>query len=353
MRAKKVADEIREAFDAGVMNKREIFSPEEIRPYYGISSMGDVCDRKRWYAFRFYEVPGSDFNPRALRRADTGHVWEQRVVEYIRESDSDIEIMQTPAELINWLESQGIELDAQARSGWIEQGETNNGQLRVTAGTSGHIQGHPDGFIFVDGELFLWENKATGSAKYKWNEDFTQTISNKTTTTRASQEGKFFEFKRRGLKKWNYTYYVQLQIYMHEVDLMLLDLTKGKMGIERGIITVVGTDTDEIATQILKRDDSVYEQEVARAERIIASKLPPEKITETRFDASECRFCSFQDICHNNKPHVSNCRSCAHAQPTQQGEWICHKIQDGIGKARAFDARDMACGGKGYTPVKT
>jgi hypothetical protein len=134
---------------------------------------------------------------------------------------------------------------------------------------------------------------------------------------------------------------------------MLLDLTQGKLGIERGIITVVNTDTDEIATQILKRDDSVHEKEVARAERIIASKLPPERITETRFDASECRFCAFQGICHDNKPHVSNCRSCEHAQPTDQGEWICHKLQTSIGKARAFDARDMACGGKGYKPVRT
>ena len=81
---------------------------------------------------------------------------------------------------------------------------------------------------------------------------------------------------------------------------------------------------------VCKEDDSIYGERVAldkgivkgleeKAERVIFSDNPPLKCNEE----SVCRFCVFKDVCSGLWLPEVNCRTCAFANPEQNGTWIC------------------------------
>ena len=328
------------AMDRAIEMRREADTP---RDYLGLSRAGDECPRRMWYAFRFIDL--EDWKPRALRRAESGHIWEDRVARDLNAGDLQLVTNETELEILR-------------DSGRVTR---VSGAPQFAVGLEGgHIRGHLDGLVrgvhgYPFTEWMLWENKATGGAKYVWeDETYTRTAENKTTKTRASQEGNWFRFRRQGLKRWNPVYYAQMQVYMH----LWNEQHAQRWGFEinRGLMTVINTDTDEIAAEIIHLDDMLAAHLVSRARTIVHASEPPAR-AGTHPGEGPCRFCAYQAVCHGSQGAIITCRSCVHARPVSEGtvhpelsgRWVCdegHEIKRHPLKA------NVPCGEEDYQPVR-
>ena len=59
------------------------------RTYVGASVLGDECERKLWYSFRWAHEP-EVFDGRKLRLFNTGHVEEDRLIADLRRAGIDV-----------------------------------------------------------------------------------------------------------------------------------------------------------------------------------------------------------------------------------------------------------------------
>lgn len=113
-------------------------------------------------------------------------------------------------------------------------------------------------------------------------------------------------------------HYAQMQVYM------LLS------GMARALYLAVNKDTDEIYAERVKLDKAFAQSMIDRAECIIESSTPPDKLSE-RSDYWQCQYCDAKEICHPGANSVAlpilqlSCRQCCHATPDYAGgaRWVC------------------------------
>lgn len=98
-----------------IMRHYEATFVEDDRTYLGGSVIGDPCERKLWYGFR-WAVPREEFDGRMLRLFQTGHREEARVIEDLR------------------------------AIGYTVTGDAEHGQIAVSF-ARGHGGGHLDGVV--------------------------------------------------------------------------------------------------------------------------------------------------------------------------------------------------------------
>ncbi len=134
---------------------------------------------------------------------------------------------------------------------------------------------------------------------------------------KTMNEKNFRALEREGVEKAKPVYWAQCQIGMHLADL------------DRCAFIAVNKNTDEIYMERVKRDLAAGLSLVAKAEEIIFSEKPPAKINN---DPSFylCKFCDYRHVCHEGKPPLVNCRTCAHATPERggDGKWSCAQGRD-------------------------
>ena len=122
----------------------------------------------------------------------------------------------------------------------------------------------------------------------------------------------FKALQKDGLEKSKPVYYAQCQIGMHLSD------------IDRCAFIAVNKNDDSIYMERVKRDHAIGMQLVAKAESIIFSDKPPAKLNS---DPSFylCRFCDYRHVCHEGKPPLVNCRTCAQSTVERggDGKWSC------------------------------
>lgn len=122
----------------------------------------------------------------------------------------------------------------------------------------------------------------------------------------------FRAMQKDGVEKSKPIYWAQCQIGMHLA------------GLERCAFIAVNKNTDEIYMERIKYDAAMGIQLVAKAEAVIYAEKPPAKLNN---DPSFylCRFCDYRFICHDGKPPLVNCRTCAHSTPERSGDgaWSC------------------------------
>jgi len=107
------------------------------RTYVGASVIGDSCERKLWYSFRWVNAQ-EDFDGRKLILFQAGHDGEERMADVIRKA--------------------GIELATE---------DPATGKQYEFVDHAGHFKCHPDGFARVDGETLIWESKTMNDANFK------------------------------------------------------------------------------------------------------------------------------------------------------------------------------------------
>lgn len=263
---------------------------ETPRPHLGASQIGKSCARQLWYQFRWAET--EQFSGRMLRLFRRGQDEEPNLVADLKAAGLTV----------------------------FDHDPATGEQFRVSA-HGGHFGGSMDG---------VTQGVPECANREKWH-----VLEFKTSGAKA-----FAKLQKEGVEKAKPEHFAQMQIYMH---LSGDDGTR----MERALYLAVCKDNDEIYSERVKHDASVAEQLLARAESIIFSDEPPPRISEdgTWF---ECKFCPFNELCHNKAMAQVNCRTCAHVTPERDGEarWSC-----GLkGEDLSADAQLKGCPNHVYNP---
>lgn len=233
------------------------------RGYLGGSEIGHQCRRYLWYKFR--DCVEVKFDGRLYRLFNRGH--REEVI------------------LIGELRAIGCE---------VQEGPEPGKQFGVEA-VNGHFRGHADGVAI-----------GVPEAPKTWH----------LLEFKTASEKKFNELKKLGsIVKWNAQYFAQVQVYMQLLQL------------DRCLFLVVNKNTDELYSERIERNAEAAKTLLDRAESIIKSTTPPDRIAD-RPDDFRCKFCSAHALCWGQGeslvpvPELS-CRQCCHASPIEGGKWSC------------------------------
>lgn len=232
----------------------------------GISKLGEECERKLWYDFRWV-APPEKFDGRMNRLFDTGHREEDRVVEDLR----------------------AIGCGVEARD--PETGE----QFEFTT-DHGHIVGKLDGII---------ENSVEAPDQRVVLE------------VKTHNQKSFDKLREKGVEKAKPVHFGQCQLGAH------------LSGLDATLYVAVNKDTDDIHSELVPLNRKKSQALLDKGERIVFAKEPPAKLKESA-DYPPCSWCLHRDLCHYSTAHKPvvperTCRTCVHATPERDSTWSCGK----------------------------
>jgi len=255
---KKLSEQIKSDIDEYCKKKYNEATP---RTHLGASEMGEECDRKLLYKFRW--VKHEVHEGRVQRLFQVGHDAEPRFIEYLR----------------------GIGFE-------VKEFDEDGVQFRIS-GCDGHYGGSLDGMC-------------KAPAHYQINEDLIFLNEFKTNGTGAGYSG----IANKGVIKEKPKHWKQMCQYGHHYRLRY------------GLYLIENKNDSDITVEIVELDWNIGIELEKRARDIISAKTPPPKISENpaTFD---CKFCFARDICHYGEPVQINCRSCRNASAAENGEWAC------------------------------
>ncbi|MCP4468900.1 MAG: hypothetical protein GY813_19405 [Halieaceae bacterium] len=244
---------------------------QESRGYYGTYSAGDECTRKQWLAFRW--VAKKMFAADVLRRFEDGHMGEDLQTARLKCVDDLILMTLDP---------------------------TTGEQFEFTD-CDGHMGGHCDGqikgLLQAPKTPHIWEHKQCADKKLKQLE-------------KAKKDGK----ESDALRQWDWVYFIQAQIYMHEFKFTRHYLTCASPG---------GRKTISVRTHYEKAEAM---KAIDRASMVIQCPSP-ETLSRISNDETffKCKWCDFSEVCYGHSFPLANCRTCVKSTPVKNGEWHCAK----------------------------
>ena len=207
--------------------------PDEPRRYIGASSIGRKCLRSIWYGFTGAE--GEPYPPRTKTTFDIGKRLEGLMLDYMEKAGL---VIVRPSPENNFLLFKDKEIPI--------------------------FKGHTDALLVQKDEpLSVVEIKTAKSSS-------------------------FAQFKSRGLKLWQETYYAQLQSYM------------GMSGYRRGLLLAVNKDASDLHHEWVDYDDIYYHELRAKAAVISRCSEPPERINKSPLFIV-CSMCNYKRVCHANR----------------------------------------------------
>lgn len=256
---------------------------DRFRSHMGVSTSGRACPREIWYNWRWAIV--SKFSGRMLRLFNRGHLEEARFTAMLRTIDVQV---------------------------W----QSENGQQYRVSMYGGHYGSAIDGVALGIPELpnipVLLEMKTHN------NKSFVKLAGEK------NREGDYLTMPA-GVQKAKLEHYVQMQQYMKYFKLT------------HGLYCAVNKDTDELWFEIIEYDAACAEHFIERSGRIIFTKEAPPKISENE-NFWTCKYCDKRRICHFGATPDLNCRTCAAAQPLEDGTWFCSTHSAILDKERQLTA---------------
>lgn len=225
----------------------------EPREYLGYSGLGNECLRASWYSFRW--VYTEQIEGRMLRLFGRGFQEEKILAK---------EFATFGAEII------------------YDQKEV--------IGFEGHVKGHIDGIITdlpdFPNEDLLFEAKTYNDKRFK-------------------------KLEKLRLRQADYTYYVQLQMYM------------GHLQLDKALFIATNKNDDHRYIEIVDFDIETFDKMEARAIAIVTSDFPPDKVGSGQSTWFQCRYCKFKWVCHHGEEVDKNCRTCQHGTIINDGKWKC------------------------------
>lgn len=285
---------------------------DENRTHLGFSMIGDECQRKLWYGFRWCKMPKPD--PRIKRLFDRGHKEEDRFIDYLRgigcivnpfDPSYRLLIEPTADEYVvvnintveySELDSMGavdVSDDMQHVHKANEQDITYPVQWKVSA-SNGHSGGS------LDGKGYLPE-------KYGLREEILFEF-------KTHGEKSFRELKAKGMKMSKPVHYAQCCAYGYMMKLNYV------------CYVAVNKNDDTLHLEIVPLNHKTGETLVMKADRIIMSQEPPPRLHENP-TFWLCKMCNYFPICHAKAEIDRNCRSCKYAEPAKDKLWVCNKHQ--------------------------
>lgn len=285
---------------------------DENRKHLGFSMIGDECQRKLWYGFRWCKMPKPE--PRIKRLFDRGHKEEDRFIDYLRgigctvnpfdpsyrllinPTDNKYIVVKQSSNEYNELDSMGA-IDVSSDLKYIklanDLGITYPVQWKVSA-SNGHSGGSLDGRGYLPKsygltEEVLFEFKTHGDKSFK-------------------------ELKAKGMKLSKPVHYAQCCAYGYMMKLNYV------------CYVAVNKNDDALHLEIVPLNHKTGETLVMKADRIIMSQEPPPRLHENP-TFWLCKMCNYFPICHAKGEIDRNCRSCKHAEPAKDKLWVCNKHQ--------------------------
>lgn len=215
---------------------------KESRNYVGASGIGKECARQIWYNYKGFSskpIPSS-----GLFNIEDGYRTEELTANRLKMVD-------------------GIELVTHRKNGEQFGFSDLNNKFK------GHCDGFIRGLIQAPKTEHVWECKSSGHKAFS-----------------AFKKAKEKFGDKNALKEWNYTYYVQAQLYMHY------------FGMSRHYTTVALSGGRDYLSCRTEYKESIALKYIERAKGIINAVEPPKRIREEP-DYYICKMCNFKEICHN------------------------------------------------------
>ena len=268
---------------------REAEKPK--RSYLGMSAGGD-CARKQYY--RFYGVQSAPFEAKTLKNFRDGHRTEDLVIEDLR----------------------GVE------GLTIVDRDPETGRQIEVSDFDGHFRGH-----------LYFEVLGLKQAPKTWHVGEVKCASDK----------KFLEFKKakekygdkQTLFNWNTTYYVQAQLYM---------AYRGRKRHWTVVASAGGRDWTSCRTDY---DSEQAEYYINSAQRIVDQpQIIPDRISESA-DYYLCKWCEFNQVCHEQQAVVRHCRTCVWGEPGEARSWQCIKFRKPLSETE----QAVGCAEQRYRPT--
>ena len=231
----------------------------------GASQIGEDCERRLWYAFRWTITSGGQFDGRMRRLFDRGHREE--------------------AVFIKELQAIGVQ---------VHSHDPRTGEQFEFSACGGHFVAKIDG-----AGLGIVE------APKAWH----------VLTFKTSNAKGWTLLHKNGVEKEQPKNWAQAQVEMH--------LT----GMDRALLLSVNKDTDELHGERIRADAKAGERLEAKADRIIFAVEPLERLSaDPAF--FKCKFCPFTGHCHSDSLADVSCRTCVHATPERDGDgrWSCARL---------------------------
>lgn len=145
---------------------------------------------------------------------------------------------------------------------------------------------------------------------------------------------KLKELTKKGLREFEPRYHAQAQVYM------------GLANLTRAIYLFVSKDDDTVHEERIEFDRAEFDRLMERARRIVFSPEPPARISEDA-EFFRCRMCAMHGLCHEDTAPRSNCRTCAHSTPLEDGSWTCEHH----GRAIDLEAQRAGCADHRVIPI--
>lgn len=237
------------------------------RAYLGGSVLGQECERRLWYGFR-WATGGETFDGRMLRLFDRGQREEAVFVTELRAIGCTVHDVD-PA-----------------------TGE----QFRFKA-LGGHAAGGIDGVAL-----------GVPEAPKTWH-----LVEFKTHNAKS-----FAALVKDGVRGAKPEHWAQMQIYMRWAQL------------ERALYLAVNKDTDDLHAERVHYDADAAAALEAKAERVIFAAEPGPRLSDDPA-FFKCKFCPVSTVCHTPKLPLASCRTCLHATPERDGSdgnWSCALAKD-------------------------
>lgn len=231
------------------------------RNHLGASEVGKPCWRMLWYKFRW--VLNKEVDGRVLRIFNVGHSAEPRFITYLRGIGFEVK-----------------EFD-------------ENGKQFCIEGARGHYGGSLDGMC-------------KAPERYNLETDLVLLNEFKTNNTGSG----FAKVASDGVAKAKPEHFAQMSQYGY------------KKGLKYGLYLIENKNDSDITIKIVELDWNLGAQLEKKANNIIFSKEPPNRISENPA-TYECKYCDFAGICHNGEIPEKNCRSCRNSVPTIDATWTC------------------------------
>lgn len=273
----------RERLAAIISQEVEADSLDELdegpRWHLGASEIGQECERRAWYNFRW--VKKEKFSGRMLRLFRRGHYEEPKFIDRLRRIGFEV-----------------YEFD--------EAGK----QFKI-GGHKGHYGGSLDTIAVAPARYGL---PGPLLVEYKTHNDksYSKLCGPAVSRWPVLERNKA---KAEGMRKSKPQHYSQMCSYGQAY------------GLPYGLYCAINKETDELYFEIVNLDFSHGVNLYEKAGRIIFSQTPPPKIAQSAAFFT-CKMCHHSPICHHAAAPEVNCRSCEHAYPVEDGEWYC-RVFDG------------------------
>ena len=241
------------------------------RKYLGMSQIGEPCRRKLFYSFRAAE--SRVISAQGIKAIQDGFMQEDVMAERLR--------------LLPFIELHTTDPDNPKR------------QIGFSL-LLDHFRGHCDGMILglieAPKTWHVWEHKSVNQKKF----DLLKKI--------IQEKG-----EKEALAAWDEIYFSQAIIYMHESKTERHFLTVSTPG---------GRDYLSVRTDYNKKDAEAI---IEKARAIIFDNwVIPARLSDKR-EFFSCKWCDYQEICHDGRIPQVNCKTCRYMEPVKDGKFNCSK----------------------------